>query len=85
MLGAAAGAHLGRRGRALPREENRGGLEDLVGAPQLEDLALQLQDALLVGTGHAGTAAAIDLGLGTRERQRFIADAELPGDLGTTP
>jgi hypothetical protein len=45
------------------REESRCRPQDLVGAAQLLDLALQLGDALLLGGGHPGAAAGVDLGL----------------------
>lgn len=68
-------------GRA-PREESRGGLEDLVGPAELLVLAFQLGDAALVRGGQSATTTLVDLGLADPTAQRLGPDAELAGDAG---
>src|ERR671918_605011 len=72
----------GRARVEFPREETRGGLEDLVGPAQLADLALQLGDAPTLLAGHPGTGAAVDLGLAHPAAQGLAADAQLAGHAG---
>ncbi|WP_158083903.1 hypothetical protein [Mycobacterium sp. AT1] len=47
----------------LPREENRGCLQNLVGFLEISAITLQLLDALLLGGGDTGGVLGIDLSL----------------------
>ena len=64
----------------LRREESRGRLQDLVGAAQLPDLALQLGDPLALVGGHARPRPAVDLGLADPLAQRLRGHPELLSD-----
>src|SRR6266540_4999586 len=66
----------------LGREESRRRPEDLACAAQLAVLAFQLGDALLLGGGHAGPLAGVDLGLAGPVAKGLTVDAELVGDAG---
>jgi hypothetical protein len=69
-------------GRA-PWRKNRGGLEDLVGAPQLLDLAVErLQPLALAAREQVGSPALVGFGLADPAAQRLALDAEVLGDLG---
>jgi hypothetical protein len=76
-------AHLGRCGSSAVAKKNRGGLEDLVGAPQLLDLAVErLQPLALVAGEQIGSLALVGFGLADPAAQRLALDAEVLGDLG---
>src|SRR5215210_6213544 len=64
----------------LPREESRRRLEDLVRAPQLTVLALELLDPLRLNRAHTRPGAVIDLGLPDPRTQRLRRHPELLGD-----
>src|SRR5579859_777349 len=68
-------------GRA-PRQRSRCGLQDLVGSPQLADLALKLGDPLLLCGRDAWALAAVDLGMLDPIAQRLGPNPELTGDTG---
>jgi len=61
----------------LPREENRGLLQDLVCLPQLPVLPLQLRDPGLIGTADAEAFVRVDLGLENPPAQGLPADVQL--------
>src|SRR5262249_61497633 len=63
-----------------PREESRARFEDLVGPAELGVLPLERGDPPLLLRRHAGSAAAVDLGLADPLAKRLRADVELPGD-----
>src|SRR5688500_17283344 len=64
----------------LPREESRRRLENLVGAPQLPVLTLELLDPLGLRAGHPRTLARIGLGLAHPTAQRLRGHPELLSD-----
>src|SRR4051794_566152 len=64
----------------LPLQESRRRPQDLVRAPQLAVLALEVLDARRLRAAHAGPTAAIDLGLPHSLTQRLVRRPELPGD-----
>src|SRR5882757_851805 len=65
----------------LRPEENRCGLEDLIGPTQLPVLLLELGHAPALVGGESGAAAGVDLFPLHPLAQRLDADAELGGDL----
>src|SRR4029453_10328509 len=64
----------------LPREESRGRLENLVGAPQLTVLALELLDPLAAGARPPGPLPRIGLGLTHPTPERLGRHPELLSD-----
>jgi hypothetical protein len=61
-------------GVEFSREENRGGLEDLVGLPQPLILRLEPADLLCFGGRDPGPGTIVDLGLGDPAAQRLPRD-----------
>ena len=61
----------------LPREENRGLFEDLVGLFQVPHLSPKPLDFLQLVTAWSGLLTGIDLGLNNPTAQRFCTDSEL--------
>jgi hypothetical protein len=73
-------AHFGRV--ELLGEKHRGGLDDLVGLPELAHLALERLHALALVAGQAIVAAAgISLGLAHPLAQRLAVDAQVGRDV----